>query len=93
MIDDSLNNAVKNDVSYRSGLPIGYQHFGGLCESEKSQPFSDQRQLFENQVNNLIKNLKKYKNLDHSIDKFSLKNFYTNSLPPSISDGEHVTNL
>jgi hypothetical protein len=90
VVEDSLNNAEKNDVSYRSGLPIGYQHLGGLCESEKSQPHSAQRQLFENQVNNLIKKLKNYNNLDHAIDKFSLQNFYTNSLPPSINDGKLV---
>lgn len=89
MVNESLNNAAKNDISYRSGLPIGYQHFGGICESEKSQPYSALRQSLECQVNNLLKNLKNHKNLDHAIDKFSLKNFYSNSLPPSVSDGKY----
>ncbi|VVC40038.1 JmjC domain [Cinara cedri] len=86
VINNSLNNAVKNDVAYRSGLPIGYQHFGGLCISEK--PYTAQRQTFENQINQLIQNLKKHIDLDHAVDMFSLKNYYTNSLPPSISDFE-----
>lgn len=88
VVNNSLNNAVKNDVSYRYGLPIGYQHFGGLCESEKSLPRTFQRQTFENQINQLITNLKKHMDLDHAIDMFSLKNYYTNSLPPSICNDE-----
>lgn len=87
MVNNSLNNAVKNDVSYRNGLPIGYQNFGGLCESEKPLPLTVQRQTFENQINQLITNLKKHMDLDHAIDMFSLKNYYTNSLPPSICNG------
>lgn len=69
-------------------MPIGYQHFGGLCESEKPFPCTVQRQKFENHINQLIKNLKNHIDLDHDIDMFSLKNYYTNSLPPSLSDGE-----
>jgi len=87
VVNNSLNNAVKNDISYRSGLPVGYQHFGGLCESEKSLPHTVQRQKFENQINQLIRNLKNHIDLDHAIDMFSLKNYYTNSLPPSICNG------
>lgn len=79
---------MKNDISYRFGLPIGYQHFGGLCESEKKLPRTIQRQKFQNQINQLIKNLKNHLDLDHVIDMFSLKNYYTNSLPPSISKGK-----
>lgn len=90
MVNNSLNNAVKNDVSYRSGLPIGYQHFGGLCESDKPLPHSNQRQNFQNQICQLLKNLKKHMDLDHAIDMFSLKNFYTNSLPPSLSDSKFM---
>lgn len=90
MVNNSLNNAVKNDISYRSGLPIGYQHLGGLCESEKPLPHSVQRQTFENKINHLIKNLKNHIDLDHAIDMFSLKNYYTNSLPPSISNGKFL---
>jgi len=88
VVNNSLNNAAKNDISYRSGLPVGYQHLGGLCESEKPFPRSAQRQKFENQINHLIKNLKNHMDLDHAIDMFSLKNYYTNSLPPSISSGK-----
>lgn len=88
MVNNSLNNAVKNDVSYRYGLPIGYQHFGGLWESEKPFPRTVQRQTFENQINQLLTNLKKHMDLDHAIDMFSLKNYYTNSLPPSICNGK-----
>lgn len=90
MVNNSLSNAAKNNVSYRSGLPIGYQHFGGLCESEKSLPHSNQRQQFENQIGQLLKNLKNYMDLDQAIDMFSLKNFYTNSLPPSLSDSKFI---
>lgn len=78
---------MKNDVAYRAGLPIGYQHFGGLCDSEKPLPLTVHRQKFENHINQLIKNLKNHIDLDHDIDMFSLKNYYTNSLPPSINDG------
>lgn len=84
MVNNSLNNAVKNDKAYRSGLPIGYQHFGGLCESE--MPRTEQRDKFENQINQLIINLKNHIDLDHAVDMFSLKNYYTNSLPPSVTD-------
>lgn len=88
MINNSLINAEKNDVSYRSGLPVGYQHFGGLCESEKSLPQTVQRQQFENKIKQLLTNLKNHMDLDHDIDMFSLKNYYTNSLPPSICNGK-----
>lgn len=88
MVNNSLKNAVNNDVTYRSGLPIGYQHFGGLSELEKPLPRSVQRQKFENQINHLIKNLKNHMDIDQAIDMFSLKNYYTNSLPPSISKGK-----
>lgn len=88
MVNNSLNNAAKNDVSYRSGLPIGYQHLGGLCELKKPLIPSISRQTFENQVNHFIKNLKHHVDLDHAIDMFSLKNYYINSLPPSISNGK-----
>lgn len=88
VVNNSLSNAVKNDVSYRSGLPIGYQHLGGLCESEKPLPPSVQRQKFENQISHLMKNLKNHMDLDYAIDMFSLKNYYTNSLPPSLSNVE-----
>lgn len=87
MVNNSLNNAVKNDISYRLGLPVGYQHFGGLCESEKSLPHTVQRRRFESEIKQLIKNLKNHLDLDHAIDMFSLKNYYTNSLPPSICNG------
>lgn len=93
MVNNSLNNAVKNDVSYRSGVPIGYQHLGGLCELEKSLPQSNKRQKLENQINYLIKNLKNHIDLDQAIDMFSLKNYFTNSLPPSISDCKHILNV
>lgn len=83
-----MNNAVKNDIAYRSGLPIGYQHFGGLCESKK--PCTVQRHTFKNQINQLITNLKNHMDLDHVIDMFSLKNYYTNSLPPSINDCKFI---
>lgn len=92
MVNNSLNNAVKNDKSYRSGLPIGYQNFGGLCELEKPLPRTVQRQQFENQINQLIRNLKNHMDLDNAIDMFSLKNYYTNSLPPSISNGKLLIN-
>ncbi|KAL5235362.1 hypothetical protein ACI65C_002772 [Semiaphis heraclei] len=88
VINNSLINAEKNDVSYRSGLPVGYQHFGGLCESEKSLPQTVQRQQFENKIKQLLTNLKNHMDLDHDIDMFSLKNYYTNSLPPSICNDE-----
>lgn len=94
MVNNSLNNAVKNDVAYRAGLPIGYQHLGGLCEAEKPSPGTVQRKIFENHINQLIKNLKNHMDFDHDIDTFSLKNYYTNSLPPSISDGElHISKV
>lgn len=88
VVNNSLNNAVKNNVLYRSGLPIGYQHLGGLCNIEK--PVSIQRHQFENQTRHLIENLKNHMDFDHAIDMFSLKNYFTNSLPPSINDGKFV---
>ncbi|XP_050425267.1 ribosomal oxygenase 1 isoform X2 [Adelges cooleyi] len=87
-LKNALSNAVKNDVTYRSGLPIGYQNLGGICESEKNTPHSSQRQAFEHQINSLIKNLKNHLDFDQAIDQFSLKNYYTNSLPPSLSNAE-----
>lgn len=69
-------------------MPIGYQHLGGLCESEKPLPRSVQRKTFEKQIINLVENLKNHIDLDSAIDTFSLKNYYTNSLPPSISNCE-----
>lgn len=68
-------------------MPIGYQQFGGLCDLEKSTTRSIERHKFQNQINQFIKNLKNHVDLDYDIDMYSLKNFYTNSLPPSISDG------
>lgn len=88
MVNNALNNAAKNDKSYRLGLPIGYQHFGGFCELDKPLPHSVQRQKFENQITQLIKNLKNHMDLDNAIDMFSLKNYYTNSLPPSFSNSK-----
>lgn len=87
MINNSLNNAVKNDVSYRRGLPIGYQNLGGFFTLENQLPRSVERQAFENQIKNYIKNLKNYMDLDCAIDLFSLENYLKNSLPPSISNG------
>lgn len=86
MINNALNDAAKNDVSYRHGLPIGYQNLGGLFASE-SHSRSVERQAFENQIKNFIKNLKNHINLDRAIDLFSLENYLKNSLPPSISNG------
>lgn len=87
MINNSLNNAAKNDVSYRRGLPIGYQNLGGLFASDNQLPRSVERQAFENQIKNFITNLKNHIDLDRAIDLFSLENYLKNSLPPSISNG------
>ncbi|XP_050524290.1 ribosomal oxygenase 1 [Daktulosphaira vitifoliae] len=87
VVDNALTNAGKNDISYRFGLPIGYQSLGGVCFSDKSSK-SNKRQLFETHVNNLVENLKKHIDFDRVIDQFSLKNYYTNSLPPFLNNDE-----
>jgi len=88
VVDNSLSNAVKNDKSFRVGMPIGYQHFGGLCDLNKSLTPSNCRQEFENQIKLLITKLKDHMDLDHAIDEFALNNYYMNSLPPSITNGK-----
>lgn len=87
MVNNSLNNAAKNDVSYRRGLPIGYLNLGGFFASGNQLSHSVERQIFENQIKNCIKNLKNHMDLDRAIDLFSLENYLTNSLPPSINNG------
>ena len=86
LLPNALQQAIKNDVTFREGLPLNFLQQFGNTHSNSNQNLKN-RKDHELKLNQLLQSIQKYIDMDKAADELA-KNRIHDFLPPSLMSHE-----